>query len=696
MFAVVAFFFTLPIFENFNNWGIQDWDQHLFYHAVPRASLLKYKQFPLWNPYNCGGIVDLANPQSRVLSPTFLFILLFDVPRGIKIDIWIHLIIGMFGVYKLTRYLNLNKDAAMLSSFIFNINSMFALPLTVGMTWFISVSYLPWVFHFYLKSLNHFKYACYSGLFLALMFFNGGAYPLVVTITFLALHSFLLFINHLSKKTAGWILIICGIISNEWALTTIFSPDGKLTTHMRTSVWGVNTILIGAGLFLLKYSVTPHPRTWIKSFTEFGVEFVNNVKSMQSWLIWKRKEFRPTLSLAVILTYSILIGAIKFFPSIAFIEDHPRNIKDYSGYSVSSLFQSLLWRDQSLSSIRYLSKTDYGLGNLKLWDNKIIQELDIKNFLYGYSYAMDENGMYIGIIPFLLCLMGIRFQYKHRKILILCFFVFLWFIFGNRIRPDIWLITHELPIYSSMRVAQRYRIVFMLCIAIFAGFGLHGFIQFVSNKINKKITISFLSKVILAGVLIDLIVVNSPVWKDAFTIPPLKITKSERFYQIKERGYSYDKDGILTDKSIWMYSAFGSLYPNFLSNIGTIGGYETARIPRRAIPFDSKSYPGEVFLHNTPGKVKILNWSPNRFKFEYNIDKPGYLVFNQNYYPGWKIKGMHGKVEKIDGLIGLKILPKMNNIEIYYLPDSFIYGFITTILTLIISIFFGVRNKWNV
>ena len=70
-FAVVALIFTLPIFLAFDYWGLFDWDQHLFYHAVPRATILNYGQFPLWNPYYCGGTVLLANPQSRLL-PTWI------------------------------------------------------------------------------------------------------------------------------------------------------------------------------------------------------------------------------------------------------------------------------------------------------------------------------------------------------------------------------------------------------------------------------------------------------------------------------------------------------------------------------------------------------------------------------------------------------------------------------------------------
>ena len=41
LFCTLAVIFTSPILARFDNWGIQDWDQHLFYQAVPRDTLLR-------------------------------------------------------------------------------------------------------------------------------------------------------------------------------------------------------------------------------------------------------------------------------------------------------------------------------------------------------------------------------------------------------------------------------------------------------------------------------------------------------------------------------------------------------------------------------------------------------------------------------------------------------------------------------
>lgn len=60
IFAAISIFYAIPLFENIENYGGMDWDQFVFWNAVPRLTMLKYHQFPLWNPYSNGGNVMLA------------------------------------------------------------------------------------------------------------------------------------------------------------------------------------------------------------------------------------------------------------------------------------------------------------------------------------------------------------------------------------------------------------------------------------------------------------------------------------------------------------------------------------------------------------------------------------------------------------------------------------------------------------
>ncbi len=572
LFSAVALIFTLPVFYHIGNWGILDWDQHLFYHAVPRVTLLEYGQFPLWNPYYCGGTVLLANPQSRVLSPSFFLILLFGEVVGIKIDIWLHLVVGLLGTYALARHYQLAPPFALMASFVFMLSSMYALNLTVGMTWFLSVAYLPWVFLFYLKAFQNWKYALAGGLGLALMFFGGGAYPLSITLLFLAFYSLLL-----------------------------------------------------------------------ASFKEYPLA-------------------KATALLAVTLGFAICIGAVKFFPAIEFLQAQPRRIYDYSGFSLNSLQFSLLSRDQTLGAITNLP-------------------LEKPGFVDGVTGGMDENGMYIGFIPLGLSLIGIGLHDKRRMLLALCFVVFLWLSFGVRSRPvELWTPLHLLPVYDSMRIAQRFRIVFMLCLSVFAGFGLRTVDQYVARIVPRPALTRFFTPAVLLIVLADLWLVNSPVFKDAFPIAPLETTRSEEFHQVWNVS-AYDKSG----KQEW--PPLSALYPAFLSNVGVIDCYETANVPRNAVPASSADYKGEAYLSGTEGTAQINDWSPNRVAVDVEAASEGFLVLNQNYYPGWKLEGDRGgQVQEVDGLLAVKITPSDRRLVLYYLPTSFVAGLAVTLASALLGV----------
>lgn len=582
-FLLVALFFLLPIFKNLNNWGIWDWDIETFWYAVPRYTILKYYQFPLWNPYFCGGAPLFANPQSVLLSPFFLIILALGEVQGIKIIVLLHLVIGMLGVYSLARNYRLDKAAAILSSFIYMLSTMYSLPFITGATSFMFMAYIPWVFLYYLKSFVKFKYILVSTLFLVLMLFGGGIQLFVITLTFLA-----------------------------------------------------------------------------------GYSFLEIILKKQS-LIKTGKVF------AIMLFFTFTLGAVKLIPAIEFISQNSRKLADYSGYSLNSLKYSLFNHDQSITAENKLPFRAFG-------------------FFDGISYGMNENGMYIGILPFLLFLLGFVVYFKHYLPLALSFIIFLWLSFGNRVPVRIlriWGAIRKFPLYNSMRVAQRFHFVFMLILVIFVGLGFQLISKFIQQKIKNKTLTEIIILFIVFFVYIDLLAVNYPILQTAFPISPIILPKSDNFYQIW-RNPKYDKNSFSSFESSWFRSR-SSMYPTMLANIGTICCYEAINVPRNAIPKDDAKYQGEVYLKDTGGNALFTYWSPNKMVVSVDTITNGYLVINQNYYPGWKIKSKSKKqIESVDKLLAVKVSPSDKVIEFSYLPNSFIIGLtlsLSTSLLLLIHLY---------
>lgn len=565
---LAAFAYCHPIFRGFDNWGIQDWDQHLFYHAVPRHTVLRYHQFPFWNPWYCGGAPLLANPQSRFLSPTYLAVLLLGAVRGIKVEILLHLIIGLSGTYRLARGFGMSRWGAALSASLFVFNSSFALNLTVGMTWFLSVSYIPWAFHFYRRADADLRWSAASGICLALVFLGGGIYPVVIAV-----------------------------------------------------------------LFLFAYAL-------------FSV------------LLEKRRLSRAAAAFFLSLAFALSISAVKAVPAFLYLKERPRLIDDYSGYSLSSLAFSLCSRDQGLKAIE--SALDPSR----------------RGFFGGVSWFMDENGMYLGFAAALLGLIGLFSRARRRPALAITLLLSLWLAFGSRSPVSLWNLLRQLPIFSSMRVAQRYRIFFLLAFSLFAGFGLDALLDRL-RRLRPRFPFAPLAAASVLVISADLILVSSRVFRDAFPIPPLPLPPPGAFRQVKSfPSYSASVGWVMYAEDT-AYISWGGLYPAFLSNLGVIKAYESAEVPRMAIPAEWPSYRGEAFLEETEGTATIRRWSPNRLAIETSSARPGYLVVNQNHDPGWRIAG-GGRVEERKGLIAVKIPSRRASVALYYQPPGLRVGLIAT------------------
>lgn len=174
IFSILSIFFCYKIFINFSYLGTRCWDQFVFWNAVPRITILQFRQFPLWNPYVNGGNVLLAHPHSPFLSPLYTLVILFGPVIGLKLQLVLHLIIGMIGMYLLGAYYSFAKLARYLIAFLYMGSSVYFLHMAEGHTeWFV-MAFVPWLIYCYLKSFEK-KYYIISGIFFLSLIFLGGS-----------------------------------------------------------------------------------------------------------------------------------------------------------------------------------------------------------------------------------------------------------------------------------------------------------------------------------------------------------------------------------------------------------------------------------------------------------------------------------------------------------------------------------------
>lgn len=131
-----------------------DWRLFETWIEAGRRSLVWYHQFPLWNPWTCGGQVYLANPQSLVATPTFALIVLFGTALGIKLMLVAYHFCAFDGQYRLARDYGISIPSAMLAAILFGCGGWLALHYAEGHATFLGATLFPYAMYFYRRSVN--------------------------------------------------------------------------------------------------------------------------------------------------------------------------------------------------------------------------------------------------------------------------------------------------------------------------------------------------------------------------------------------------------------------------------------------------------------------------------------------------------------------------------------------------------------
>ncbi|MBI4403743.1 MAG: hypothetical protein HY537_06265, partial [Deltaproteobacteria bacterium] len=190
--ALILLVFCWPIFENLQNLGIWDWDQHLFYFGSFVKTVKEYHQLPLWNPWHCGGNGLLQNPQIPLVSPVYLLSVIFSVPTALKINIYLHYLVGALGTLAIANAFRVsNAFIYLAAASIFIFNGSLVWHIRVGHTHFLSSCIWPWIFFCYLRTLatHRLRWLLSAAMLLAFIIFEGGFYPATYIALFLFLYS---------------------------------------------------------------------------------------------------------------------------------------------------------------------------------------------------------------------------------------------------------------------------------------------------------------------------------------------------------------------------------------------------------------------------------------------------------------------------------------------------------------------------
>lgn len=560
----IALIYIFPIIKNIHSWGIYDWDLNLGFQEATRKSIVQYRQLPLWNPYVRGGAPLLADPQCRILAPTYFLSILFGTWVGTKMEVLCYVFIGMIGMYALLRFFRFNILTCYYGAFLFALSSAFSTSIAAGMIEFMVMAWFPLIYLFYLKSRMNKCYIPLAGLFLALVYFSGGAqfFPLMIL-----------------------------------------------------------TLIIDC--------------------------------------LFRQQRKQGFIVLLGILILTFLLSGIKLIPGLELHLRYPRYIGgSMSGYTAQSLWRSLISHNQHI----------YGPGNMAT-PSLLGQK---GHFLFGQDWHWDEHGCYIGILPLFFFFWGFFTRKRELSATRWTLFMLIWLSFGIRAPIDLWAIVKHVPPFDQLRVAQRWSRIFLTFVVFFSAMGFERFVKRISFSALKKGFLKYLPICLLAYVVVDLLIVCSPVFKRGFFPPPI-IREEEEFQQIS--------------------GGFGSAQRTVKENKGNIKAATSVPIRVYAISSESSSYRGEYYLDEQNGVITLEYWSPNKLIFRPKAISKDLLVINQNYFAGWKAKSAtkSRKVINHNGLLATYTYPEDDEIIFYYFPGTFLVGTLVSILGIALS--FLIWNK---
>ncbi len=141
-------------------------------------AVLRYGEFPLWNPWHCGGVFLFGDPQAQAYSPLFWLLLPFGTTVGSKLFLILHSAAGFSGMYVLARrLLRVSVVAAAMAALAWAGSGFFAWHASGGHSAFLPFYFAPWLLLAWRQAVLQWRWSSAVAALMAFVLLEGGVYP---------------------------------------------------------------------------------------------------------------------------------------------------------------------------------------------------------------------------------------------------------------------------------------------------------------------------------------------------------------------------------------------------------------------------------------------------------------------------------------------------------------------------------------
>ena len=726
-FSLLAVIFMYKPLTNPGIPGAIDWDEALFHHEAQKVSILQFHQFPFWNPYACGGMVLFGTPIASITSIFEPVVWLFDLPFGLKVKTLIQLIFGMLGMYLLSRHLRMGKFSAYLPSVIYFLSSYWSTTFAEGRLWTLSLAFIPWIFLFFLKSMDNKKYIIITAVFLTLLFFESVAYTFPYTVLFLVIYTTINTIK--TKKSTAikrllFIFILLFLLSsisffprvysfldNPREVTDISPGDGVdlkylddvfLNKHHATEDWVWNwkidqkleawyeyTFYIGiiplllfiAGLiFLFTSYLELAISSLIFLWLMIGPKIPLSLYNLLHKLPFFSSQHMPSRFVAIFgFLMAIIIGLFVSKIENGKLKIGKLNISKQSLRLFVLFILIIITLNLVITNSKAFNSFPIMPDPINFEEEEFFQIANYHNFNWNfnvYKSMLQNKGM-------LQC--GVTLSYPSSR-------------FNQSVIPKYYVIEkgqipanyNHLPVlfYNNKNVDMSWLI---------------------QQEINELVNVRWLLDNKPVNVNLVFLDRNNQV---PYAFPqnaPTKIVTPSR--NLAKIDFEYELKNKIRKQTLAIQNR--SFVSNFsIQGVGKIENNQTLIVTQlfviaiqENLALDNKNisvtiyednkpvdkilnpdYKGEVYLLNNKGTIAVTSFSPNKIKVKVDASEADTLLINQNYFQGWHAKGVKGEFYNLNALPALDIQPGSYELTLYYRLPGFYFGALITIIGIIAAI----------
>jgi hypothetical protein len=192
--ALVVGVVMRPWLRDLSTFGFHDWDSQTAHRELVRQALVRYREFPFWNPYACGGFPawGYVEADTIVVSPWLMAYLALPISVALRVEVAGMALLGAVGAWMLAGRFTSSPAARALVIALWAVNGRWGLQTASGHTWHLAYAWMPWSLYFFDRACEHrnkVRDLILTSGSLAMLVYAGGIYPLPHTVLLLGLYA---------------------------------------------------------------------------------------------------------------------------------------------------------------------------------------------------------------------------------------------------------------------------------------------------------------------------------------------------------------------------------------------------------------------------------------------------------------------------------------------------------------------------